>query len=354
MEFDLSEEQRLFTDTLGALLNDQVDLDKIRAVAEAGTGLDPELWQQMTELGVPGLVIDEAHGGVGLGVFEAAIAAEALGYGAAPLPFAATSVMAPLAIATLASPAQQSALLPSIAGGERRVAVGLQRDARFEGNKVSAELDAVIDAGGATDLLVLASDGRAACVSADDSNVSIALQPSLDRTRPVATATIQGADAEILVGNSAAGVDSVIDAGRVMLAADTLGAAQRMIDDAVAYVKEREQFGRAVGSFQSVKHVCAEMVSMLEPCRALVWYAAYVQDTKDPEARSAACHAKAHLGEVGRDVARMATECHGGMGFTDLLGLHYWLKRIGADRQLLGAPEQCRQEAAVAQGWIGG
>jgi len=354
MEFDLSEEQRLFTDTLSALLGDQVDLDTIRAVAETGTGFDDGLWRQLTDLGIPGLVVDEAHGGVGLGIFEAAIAAEALGYGAAPLPFAATSVMAPFAIQKLGSPAQQSALLPAIAAGERRVAVGLQRDARLDGGKLSAELDAVIDAGGATDLLVLGGDGRAACVAIDDDTVSVTLQPSLDRTRPVATATVQGAEAEILAGGGSADVDMIIDAGRVMLAADTLGAAQRMIDDAVAYVKEREQFGRPVGSFQSIKHVCAEMVSMLEPCRALVWFAAYAQDIDDPEARSAACHAKAHLGEVGRDVARMATECHGGMGFTDLLGLHYWLKRIGADRQLLGAPEQCRQEAAVAQGWIGG
>jgi alkylation response protein AidB-like acyl-CoA dehydrogenase len=126
-----------------------------------------------------------------------------------------------------------------------------------------------------------------------------------------------------------------------------------MIEKAVAYAKERKQFGRPVGSFQAVKHLCAEMVAELEPARALVWYAGYSFDRSPAEARSLAAHAKAHLSEAGRFVARTATEVHGGMGFTDLLGLHYWFKRIGIDRQLLGGPERVRHDAALSQGWIG-
>ena len=107
-----------------------------------------------------------------------------------------------------------------------------------------------------------------------------------------------------------------------------------------------------IGSFQGVKHQFADMVTMLEPCRAMVWYAAYAQDVLPDEARLSALQAKAHLGDVGRDIARMATEAHGGMGFTDLLGLHYWFKRISFNRQMLGGPERCREEAARLQGWI--
>jgi len=143
----------------------------------------------------------------------------------------------------------------------------------------------------------------------------------------------------------------VLDAGRVMLAADTLGAAQHMFDAAVAFAKERVQFGRIIGSFQGLKHTLAECVTVLEPCRGMVWYAAYAQDALPDEARLTACHAKAHLGDVGRDIARLATEVHGGMGFTDLLGLHYWFKRISFNRQMLGGPERCREEAADLQGW---
>jgi len=84
----------------------------------------------------------------------------------------------------------------------------------------------------------------------------------------------------------------------------------------------------------------------------MVWYAAYAQDALPDEARLTACHAKAHVADVARDVARMTTETHGGMGFTDLLGLHYWFKRIGFNRQILGNPERCREEAAILQGWL--
>ena len=145
---------------------------------------------------------------------------------------------------------------------------------------------------------------------------------------------------------------SLRDAGWVLVAADSLGAAEAMLGKAVAYAKERKQFGRVIGSFQAVKHMCAEMAAELEPCRALVWYAAYAFDAVESEASLTAAHAKAHTSEVGRFVARTSTEVHGGMGFTDLLGLHYWFKRIGLNRQLLGGPERVRHLAAQMQGFI--
>jgi alkylation response protein AidB-like acyl-CoA dehydrogenase len=119
----------------------------------------------------------------------------------------------------------------------------------------------------------------------------------------------------------------------------------------VDYAKERKQFDRAIGSFQAVKHMCAEMIAELEPCRALIWYAGHAFDVFPAESRKLAAHAKAHTSEVGTFVARTATEVHGGMGFTDLLGLHYWFKRIGFNRQMLGGPEYCREAAARLQGW---
>jgi alkylation response protein AidB-like acyl-CoA dehydrogenase len=134
------------------------------------------------------------------------------------------------------------------------------------------------------------------------------------------------------------------------LAADTLGAAQTMLDRAVVYAGERVQFGRKIGSFQAVKHMCAEMAAELEPCRSLVWYAAHAADESPEEAPMMAALAKSHLAEVGREVARTATEVHGGMGFTDLMGLHFWFKRIGWNRQALGGPELVRAYAARLEG----
>ncbi|MCB1646262.1 MAG: acyl-CoA dehydrogenase, partial [Pseudomonadales bacterium] len=132
----------------------------------------------------------------------------------------------------------------------------------------------------------------------------------------------------------------------------TLGASQCALDQAVAYARERKQFNRVIGSFQAVKHMCAEMAAALEPCRSMVWYAGHAFDQVPEEATLMACHSKAHLAEVGKFVVRVATEVHGGMGFTDLVGLHYWFKRVGANRQLLGSPERVREQAAQVQGLI--
>jgi alkylation response protein AidB-like acyl-CoA dehydrogenase len=143
----------------------------------------------------------------------------------------------------------------------------------------------------------------------------------------------------------------VLDAGRVSVAAQGLGLAQGVYEMALGYARERRQFGRSIGSFQAVKHMSAEMAPELEPCRSLIWYAAHAFDVIPDEASLMAAHAKGMTGEVGRFVARTATEVHGGMGFTDLMGLHYWFKRIGLDRQLLCSPEQVRHEAALMQGW---
>lgn len=122
-----------------------------------------------------------------------------------------------------------------------------------------------------------------------------------------------------------------------------------MLDRAVDYAKQRVQFNRVIASFQAVKHMCADMVTALEPCRSLVWYAAHAQDAQLADSHVAACHAKAHLAEVGREVAYTSTLVHGAIGFTDALGLHLGLKRIATNRQIMGTPEQCRREAMQAQ-----
>jgi alkylation response protein AidB-like acyl-CoA dehydrogenase len=166
---------------------------------------------------------------------------------------------------------------------------------------------------------------------------------------------IKAAPVQVVPARSGTELESarhVLDAGRLALACDTLGAAQALVDRSVAYAKEREQFGRPIGSFQGVKYMCADMVTQLEPCRSLVWHAAMLREAGAEEARATALQAKAHLGDVGREVSRTAIELHGGVGFTDMLGLPFWFRRIALDRQMLGGPQRCRQEAAQAQGWL--
>jgi alkylation response protein AidB-like acyl-CoA dehydrogenase len=361
MEFALSEEQRLFGDSLRGLLADRLPIEALRRHAETGSGFDPELWDSLVELGLPGLLVPERFGGAGLGVLDAAVAAEALGGAAAPAPFVGSVVMATLAFMHGATEELQDEWLPRIAAGEVRFGVAFaglagqtgSAAASLRDGRLSGRISGAIDAGAPTHLLVYLADGNAVVVAADAKGVTRHMHRSVDRTRPVTDVAFDNVAAVVLDAANApvATAQRVLDAGRVALAADTLGAAQHMFDQALAFVKQRVQFGRVIGSFQAVKHQFADMVTVLEPCRAMVWYAAYAQDTLPDEARLTALQAKAHLGDVGRDIARMATEAHGGMGFTDLLGLHYWFKRISFNRQMLGGPERCRNEAARLQGW---
>ena len=263
MDFSLTPDQRMMQDSLSRTLADASALDRVRRFAGDLTDTGGDVWKAVAEFGLPGIVIPEAFGGLGLGLLDAALASEALGRAVAPVPFLGV-VLAPLALMAAGTPAQQADWLPKLATGE-----------------------------------VLA------------------------RLR---------------------------DAGWTLIAADTLGACDAMIEKAVAYAKERKQFGRVIGSFQAVKHLCAEMAAETEPCRALVWYAGYAFDAVPEEASLTAAHAKAHTSEIGRFVARTATEVHGGMGITDLLGLHFWFKRVGLNRQLLGGPERVREWAARIQG----
>jgi alkylation response protein AidB-like acyl-CoA dehydrogenase len=361
MEFGLTLEQRQFDDSLRDFLKDRLPMERLRALAEPGVGFDDGLWNGLAELGLHGLVVPERFGGAGLGILDAAVAAEALGFAAAPVPYTGSIVMAALAFTNSATEAQQDEYLPRIAAGEVRFAVGFaglagqtgMATASLDNGGLNGRLDAVMDAGSATHYLIYLRDGSAAVVDANATGVSATMHRSLDRTRPLSDIRFDGAPAVHLdaANDRLAAAHRVLDAGRVMLAADTLGAAQTMLDRAVAFAKERVQFGRVIGSFQGVKYMLADCVTMLEPCRGMVWYAAHAQDALPDEARLTACHAKAHVLDVARDVARITTEAHGGMGFTDLLGLHYWFKRISFNRQVLGGPERCREEAARMQGW---
>ena len=359
MDFGLSEEQTLLVDSVARLLSDHAPLTRTRRFAEQEESRALDVWQALAELGVPGLLIGEAHGGSGLGSLEAALVAECLGAHVAPVPYVASCVLAPLALARGGSPAQCTLWLPRLASGRVIVGValselcGAREDAgvRHDGENLSGRALFVLDFE-ADAYLVASRDGQLFLVPADAAGLSRRALVSIDRTRRLGELVLDKVSGEWLPGSADGRIArELIAHGRVMHAADTLGAAQSMLDQAVAYAGTREQFGRVIGSFQAVKHMCAEMAAQLEPSRALVWYAAHALGALPDEAELYACHAKAHLAEVGTFVARTATEVHGGMGFTDLLGLHYWFKRIGLNRQLLGSPERARQEAAALQGF---
>ena len=357
MEFGLSSEQTLLQESVSRCLERNAPLERVKKFVDGDEKRAADVWGELGAMNVPGMLIAEEHGGIGLGLLEAALVAEILGSHVVPVPFVATAVMAPIAIASAGSETQQARWLPElargsvIAGAAFTEVIGSRLDARvrYDGGALSGKALFVLDF--EADVYLVADENRALyLVEANASGLERQLLTTIDRTRRVGELVFDKVAADLLPGSSDSEVCArVIDAGRIVLAADTLGAANEMLSKAVAYSKQREQFGRVIGSFQAVKHMCAEMAADLEPCRAMMWYAAHAFDAIVNESRLTACHTKAHLSEVATGVARTSTEVHGGIGFTDELGLHLWFKRIGANRQLLGGPDRIREEAAELQ-----
>ena len=358
MDFSLSPEQRELQDALDKALATVSPLARVRRHVEERGAFAQDVWQGLVGLGVTGIVVGEAFGGLGLGLLDAALVAEAFGRHVVPAPFLGPAVLAPLAIASAGSDAQQRDMLPRIAAGTLRIGAALSepmagarvgarvawRDGRLHGRALFA-----IDDVGASRLLVADVAAKLHLVDRDAAGLTVTALDTVDCTRATARLDFDGVQAEPLPHADAGTLRRLTDATRVMLAADMLGASWKMLDQAVEYAKVREQFGRPIGSFQAVKHLCAEMAAELEPGRALLWYAGYALDQNLPDASLASVHAKAYLAEASRFVSRTATEVHGGMGITDALGLHYWFKRNAWSYQAFGSPERLRDEAARLQ-----
>ena len=359
MDFGLSEQQRSMQESLRRYLQQAAGLEQLRTAVAAGPAHDAHLWQGLAEMGLTGLLVPQAYGGLGLPLLDAVLVQELLGEFAVPVSFTASAILAPLALTLAGSDAQKDKWLPPLVEGSLQVAVCLAEAAGCRENtgviavndKLNGRLMFALGAADAELLICRCREGDLYLVHRDASGLEWTPLRSIDDTRSVWEINLRDVAAELLLPEEGDALAPLTAAGRIALAADTLGAAQSMLDKAVAYACERQQFNRVIGSFQAVKHMCAEMAAELEPCRALLWYAAHAYDTVPAERILLACHAKAHLSEVGTAVARTATEVHGGMGFTDLLGLHYWFKRIGFNRQVLGSPERLRAQAARVQGW---
>lgn len=356
MDFSITQDQKMMQDSLSRTLSDSVPLDRVRRYAGDPADAGADIWSAIADFGLAGVVTPEAHGGLGLTLLDAALAAQALGRAVTPGPFLG-GVAAAIALNEAGSADQQTRWSPKLASGE--VTAGLAISEPVAGARDGAGVTAadgkltgkalfVTDALTADLFVVADRGGNLHLVRADAAGLTRAAMTTIDQTRRVGELTFHETPAEPLGGPGT--LARLRDAAWVLLAADSLGACEVMIEKAVDYAKERRQFGRVIGSFQAVKHMCAEMAAELEPCRALVWYAAYAFDEARDESSLTAAHAKAHTSEIGRFVARTATEVHGGMGITDLLGLHFWFKRVGLNRQLLGGPERVRRLAAQIQG----
>ena len=357
MDFGLSDDQRLIQETVRGFLDDRVPITRVRELRDADCPNDRGIWKALAELGMTGILVPEAQGGSGLTLLDAALVSQSLGHAVTPTPFLSSAVMVPIVLGALDS-AEADTWLGGIAGGE--LVFGLAVTETFsiregagvalEGGALRGKAMMALDACGADRLLLAVGGDRLAVIRGDAPGLEGTRLATIDATRCTSELLLDGVAPEAVFEGAGNAIARMLDAGRIALAADSLGACEAMIEQAVAYAKQRKQFGRVIGSFQAVKHMCAEMMAELEPARSLLWYAAHSFDALPEEAPLMACHVLAHVSEIGREIASVATQVHGGIGWTDEQNLHFWFKRIGVARHLLGGPELLRDRAAAIQG----
>lgn len=355
MHFGLSEEQVMLEEMLNRYLVDTFPLDAVRD--QLGHACSNDAWQGLIDLGVCGLLISEEFGGSQVSLLHAQVVAEQMGRAIVPLPYLGTVIVAPMALRFLGSEEQQQRYLPEIALGSSRFGVSLGAVSAprasfalsLDGTKVSGRCAMTVDALDATHFLLAVDENAAVIVPHNAAGLTVEWLTNVDKTRSYAVLTLDAVEAEIL--SSENGIYQLVAIARVAIASDSFGAAQHMFETARAYALERYQFNRPIGSFQGLKHQLAKMLTDLEPCRSLLWYTAHSFDATRDEFELHSCYAKSLVDDVSKFVARTAIEIHGGMGYTELLGLHLWFKRIEANRQLLGGPMLTRKRAAQLQNW---
>jgi alkylation response protein AidB-like acyl-CoA dehydrogenase len=329
MNFGLNDEQQEIKRTAREFLSARFAPAKVRELAEAGT-YDDSLWKEICELGWPGIAIPEEVGGQGLGMVELAILGEELGYACAPVPFI-SNALAGLLIDGAGSDAHRERWLPGIASGERRGAVAATQD----------EPSLVLDAEGAAVLVLDEGDG-ARLVEPGDARIEP--EELIDATRRFSRVSAEGG--ESLPGD----VEAAIDRAVIALAAELTGVAQRAMEMAVQYAKEREQFGRPIGAYQAVSHQCARMLYDTEEARSLTYYAAWAADAEPGSLPLAASMAKARSSDAAWTVTAAALQVHGGIGFTWEHDLHFWLKRAKVIGELFGPSRVHRDRVATLTG----
>jgi alkylation response protein AidB-like acyl-CoA dehydrogenase len=359
MHFGLTEEQELLQQTVREFAAKELPAPRLRAIFETGTGFDAALWRGAAEVGVAGLIAPERYGGAGLALLDLALVFEVLGEAAMPGPFLGHA-LAVLALERGGSDAQRERWLPRLASGEAIGTVALAESgsaweperwrASLGEGRLSGTKEFVPHGSGADLLVVGTAGGGLALVERAARGVSSRPVDGVDRTRALAASSFEGAVAEPLGGGRDL-AQLVLDAGRVLLAADAFGAVWKLIRTTVDYTMTRQQFGQRIAQFQAIKHQLANLATEAEPLRGLYWYAAHAFDHLPEERAASAAAAKAHVTDRAAEAARTCVELHGGIGFTWECDVQFWVKRIMFDRTFLGNPQAQRERIAQLGGW---
>lgn len=378
MDFAFNEDQEALRQSVRQLLASASPIKRVREVMATDAAYDRELYRRIaSELGLTALLIPEEHGGAGFGYVELIAVMEEMGRALVCAPFFSTTVLATQAILLAAGEEQKSALLPGLAAGEVTAALaytepngrwgapGISATAARKGDDyiVSGTKTFVID-GHTADLILVAARAPG---TAGEEGVSLfvvpsgaprlerRLLPTMDSTRRLAEVRLDGVrlPASALLGDEgrAAGpLRRTLDLAAIALSAEQVGGADRCLEMAVDYAKVRMQFGRPIGSFQAIKHKCAEMLLRMESARSASYQAGWAAAAGDPDLSRLAALAKVYCSEAFFFCASENIQIHGGIGFTWEHDAHLYFKRARASESLFGSPSYHRERVAQAIG----
>jgi alkylation response protein AidB-like acyl-CoA dehydrogenase len=361
VDFELSEDQEELRKAAADLLDAMATPARVRQVAEDGDHVDRRLWRSMAEQGWMAVELSTEAGGLGLGAVEVSVLGEQLGRHVAPVPFLGTVLAAGALVRGLGSGAAGPGVSlggSSLSAWVERLATGAAVGAvawparpgsfcaawRGGGWRLSGGGDPVVYAPAADVVVVPAAtpEGRGLFVLAPAARP--AAEPAMDRTRCLGRLEASDEPAVCLGGDEA--VETLLDRALAGLCAEMLGAAERVLEMSVEYAKVRVQFGRPIGSFQAVKHRCADMLVDVEGMRSAAYYAAWAVGAGDPEASAASSAAKVWCSEASRRVMGSALQVHGGIGFTWEHDLHLYVKRAQLDQISYGDADAHRDRLA--------
>jgi alkylation response protein AidB-like acyl-CoA dehydrogenase len=319
MNFEFSDDQQAIKRTAHDFLAARYKPEAVRSLASDDQGFTDEQWKEIASLGWPGVIIPSDYGGLGLGAVELVVIMEEMGYALAPSPLF-SDVCSALLLEATGTDQQKRRWLPAIAAGEARGTVAIASDLAPD----AASADFVITDGR------LVEDFEAEPIAGLDPTRKL-FRISAAAGEPLTDAPGEHAEATIVTA----------------LAAENVGIAQRTMEMALAYAKDRKQFDRPIGSYQAVSHRCAQMLLEVEGSRSLTYWAAWALDHEPATALRAASMAKAYASDAGFRVAASALQVHGGIGFTWEHDLHFFLKRARSNAAAFGDAHSHRERAAA-------
>ncbi len=361
MNFAFTDEQDQLREFVRAFLTDKSSEKTVRELMETEAGYDPAVWQQMSEqMSLPGLIIPEEHGGQGYTFVELGIVLEEMGRALLCAPFFATT-LATLALIHSGDEQAQETHLPGIATGETIATLAYTEpngkwdasgiEATSDRSSISGTKSFVID-GHTAELLIVAAQTSAGvglfAVDGRGPGVSAEVLATMDQTRKQAKIVLDNAPATP-IGTDGQGWDvleTVLDLAAVALAAEQVGGAQFVLEMATQYAKDRVQFGRPIGSFQAIKHKCADMLVEVESARSAAYYGMWCASEMNDELPSVASMAKAYCSDAYFHAAAENIQIHGGIGFTWEHPAHLYFKRAKSSELMFGDPAYHREQLA--------